>query len=314
MAFQDNGGDIILDVCLTDEGRRRLAKGDGSFRITKFALADDEINYELYDYDASTANKDLAILQTPVLEAFTDNAASCKSKLMTLSKQNLLYLPILRLNTVAANGGSSVYATAGNFVVAVNDDTEDGSFRNATTSIGFDSEGSAILGVLWGQNPDAGGGFIKVDAGVDSTDVTTIDPSLVETQFQIEIDNRLGTIVDPKGRTFLSYVSLDDDDIATYIISKNSDPKFVTTPSQKHQTATSSPINGPLASTLEFKIASSTALRNSNYLFNKIGSTSALLNAAGASPEIPTIDSIVRVSGLTTGYAIDIPVRFAKLS
>ena len=41
MAFQDNSGDIIFDVVLTDEGRRRLARGDGSFNIVKFALGDD---------------------------------------------------------------------------------------------------------------------------------------------------------------------------------------------------------------------------------------------------------------------------------
>lgn len=50
MAFLDNSGDIILDAVLTDTGRMRLAKGDGSFKITKFALGDDEINYKLYDY------------------------------------------------------------------------------------------------------------------------------------------------------------------------------------------------------------------------------------------------------------------------
>ena len=48
MAFLDNSGDIILDAVLTDTGRMRLAKGDGSFKITKFALGDDEINYQLY--------------------------------------------------------------------------------------------------------------------------------------------------------------------------------------------------------------------------------------------------------------------------
>ena len=49
MGFLDNSGDIILDVVLTDLGRQRLAKGDGSFNITKFALGDDEIDYSLYD-------------------------------------------------------------------------------------------------------------------------------------------------------------------------------------------------------------------------------------------------------------------------
>ena len=44
MAFLDNSGDIILDAVLTDHGRMVLAKGDGSFQITKFALGDEENN------------------------------------------------------------------------------------------------------------------------------------------------------------------------------------------------------------------------------------------------------------------------------
>ena len=42
MAFLDNSGDIILDAVLTDLGRKRLA--EGNFRITQFALGDDEID------------------------------------------------------------------------------------------------------------------------------------------------------------------------------------------------------------------------------------------------------------------------------
>ena len=49
MGFLDNSGDIILDAVLTDLGRERLARGDGSFKISKFALADDEINYGSYN-------------------------------------------------------------------------------------------------------------------------------------------------------------------------------------------------------------------------------------------------------------------------
>ena len=49
MAFLDNSGDIILDVVLTDHGRKVLAKGDGSFQITKFAVGDEEIDYALYN-------------------------------------------------------------------------------------------------------------------------------------------------------------------------------------------------------------------------------------------------------------------------
>ena len=97
MAFLDNSGDIILDAVLTDTGRFRLAKGDGSFRISKFAIADDEINYGSYNstHASGSAYYDLEISQTPVLESFTDNAAMLKSKLMTVARNNILYLPIL---------------------------------------------------------------------------------------------------------------------------------------------------------------------------------------------------------------------------
>ncbi len=96
MAFQDNSGDIIFDVVLTDEGRRRLASG--TFSITQFALGDDEINYELYDSSLSSFNADLQILQTPVLEAFTNNMSSMKSKLVSYPRNDLLHLTVLKLN------------------------------------------------------------------------------------------------------------------------------------------------------------------------------------------------------------------------
>ena len=177
MAFLPNDGDIILDAVLTDEGRVLLAKGDGSFRIVKFALGDDEINYQLYDYNESTAKKDLKILQTPILEAFTNNSATMKSKLMTLSIQNLLYLPIIMLNTVA-DSNSATYGTDGNFVVAVNSNTIDNKNLGLTTSIAYDSAGKLNPGILFGEMMDSGGGYIRCDAGIHSTDVTSIMPTL----------------------------------------------------------------------------------------------------------------------------------------
>ena len=61
MAFLDNSGDIILDAVLTDVGRKRMAKGN--FRITKFAIGDDEIDYGLYnkDHPSGSAYYDLEI-------------------------------------------------------------------------------------------------------------------------------------------------------------------------------------------------------------------------------------------------------------
>ena len=68
MGFLDNSGDIILDVVLTDHGRKELSKGDGSFKITKFALGDEEVDYELYDatHASGSSYYDLEILQNNV--------------------------------------------------------------------------------------------------------------------------------------------------------------------------------------------------------------------------------------------------------
>ena len=69
MAFLANSGDIILDAVLTDAGRKRLARGDGTFQITNYAFGDDEINYSNFDSNNSSGSAyyDLEILQTPVL-------------------------------------------------------------------------------------------------------------------------------------------------------------------------------------------------------------------------------------------------------
>ena len=169
--------------------------------------------------------------------------------------------------------------------------------------------------MIFGMATGPLGGFIKVDAGIDSTNISEIDESLVETEFSIEIDNRLGTIIDKHADNFASPISIDDDNIATYILRKTPTSTFVTTPTQQDLQASSSPIDGPIASTLEFKIRSSQDLRVSDFLFNRIGSTdsSTFKDRAGSTATIKMIDSIVRVTGLTTGYSLDIPVRFAKL-
>jgi hypothetical protein len=44
-----NNSVVTVDAILTDTGRQLLAQNDGSFRITQFALADDEIDYTLYN-------------------------------------------------------------------------------------------------------------------------------------------------------------------------------------------------------------------------------------------------------------------------
>ena len=133
MGFLDNSGDIILDAVLTDHGRKELSRGDGSFQITKFALGDEEIDYSLYNktHPSGSAYYDLEILQTPILESFTDNAASMKTQLQTYTDLELLFLPVLRLNERMA---ATERASNGTFYVAVNEETEDNGGSSATTT------------------------------------------------------------------------------------------------------------------------------------------------------------------------------------
>ena len=55
MAFLDNSGTIILDAILTDTGRKRMTQG--KFKISKFSLGDDELDYRLVDVDSSDYSK-----------------------------------------------------------------------------------------------------------------------------------------------------------------------------------------------------------------------------------------------------------------
>ena len=98
MAFLDNSGDIILDAVLTDAGRQRLAKGN--FKIVKFAFGDEEINYGIYNssHPSGSAFYDLEVMQTPILEAFTNNTSLMKSKLVTINRNNILYMPTFKLS------------------------------------------------------------------------------------------------------------------------------------------------------------------------------------------------------------------------
>ena len=309
MAFLDNSGDIILDAVLTDTGRFRLAKGDGSFKIAKFALGDDEVNYELYNraHSSGSAYYDLEILRAPVLEAFTNNASSMKSKLISIPRNNLLYLPVVELNEVFST--DSARHSNGTFVVAVDESTEEALGQTGTPL-------KPVQGIMNGETLN-GGSFVRVDQGLDTTEISpkfNIDSDLLETQYTIEIDNRLAKIASQGGAVAtISYI--DDDNIASYFLTLGTDPDFV---SENGDTSTSrkQSISGPRGTILEFVMQSSVELNTSNYLFDTLGNTGTMSGQASGvssnSISVKYIDSLVRVQGATTGASIDIPVRFVK--
>ena len=309
MGFLDNSGDIILDAVLTDLGRKRLAEGNGRFRIDKFAFGDDEIDYGLYDKNntSGSAYYDISILQTPVLEAFTNNMSSMKSRLISYTENDLLYLPVINIKNT---GNSKVYGgTPATRMVLVDQQTV-----NSLT----DNSNALDVGLLNGFEPSKGTNIFAADQGLDTSELSpdeTIDPMLLETQYFVQMDNRLGFIVGAVGSTLsdaYTPTSVDDDNIATYVFTADDDSGAVTA----IENGAGSSIQGPRGTRIEFKVASSLDLKTGTFLFTQLGSpgVSAITSGAKtlAAANYRFIDSTIRISGITTGYTLDIPVRFVK--
>lgn len=109
-----NNAVITVDAILTTKGRQLLAKNDGSFRITQFALADDEVNYTLYNpnHPSGSAYYGEAIVNMPLLEAFPQETQIMKYKLVTLPR-GTAKLPILDLgySSIVIKQGASLAIT-----------------------------------------------------------------------------------------------------------------------------------------------------------------------------------------------------------
>lgn len=89
---------VSLECILSKKGREALALGNGSFRITQFALSDDEIDYTLYNptHPSGSSYYGEAIENMPLLEAFPDENQIMKYKLVTLPR-GTAKMPVLSI-------------------------------------------------------------------------------------------------------------------------------------------------------------------------------------------------------------------------
>ncbi len=315
-AFLKNSGDIILDAVLTDYGRRLLARGDGSFNITKFAFGDDEIDYKLFKPKNDSSTQDLDIMNTPILEAFTNNAASMKSKLMTMSDDMLLYLPVLKLNTLLAPTGSFGNGTSTYFdgyVIPVDVGTTTEAYSSYKLK---NANGDYLAGVLPVNNNDF---YIAVDQGLDTSDLSGKSSlknenfSLYENEYNVFVDDRYCELISINDGTILKPISVDDDGIAVYKFTETINSKdvmaipVVVAEGQSDE----SNISGPKGSRFKFKISPKSHLKGSDSYFTKYGKTlNFLINNAPV--PFKTLRMSARVVSVTSGYSLDLAVLFAK--
>lgn len=142
MAYLNNTTTTV-DAILTKKGRELLAKGQG-LNITKFAVADDEIDYSLWttSHPLGTNYFGSIIENMPILEAVPDETQVMRYKLVTLPKGTKV-IPIIQL------GVTSITLTAGSATAfPVRPSTKDGLNGPGFgyTAILYDSDAATLTG------------------------------------------------------------------------------------------------------------------------------------------------------------------------
>jgi hypothetical protein len=105
---------VVVDAILTKKGRELLSRNDGSFRITQFSLADDEIDYTLYNpnHPSGSAFYGEAIEAMPIIQAYPNDMEIMKYKLITLPR-GTAKIPVLDLGytSITLKQGASLAIT-----------------------------------------------------------------------------------------------------------------------------------------------------------------------------------------------------------
>ena len=198
MSFLDNAGTIKIDAVLTEIGRKRLSQGN--FRITKFALGDDEIDYALFDAQKEIINTGSApgegvnvqntILSQSCLEAFSNDSAVINYGLTTFNRDDIFFLPALKINNkiqTAATPTGSVY------YFSVNDETTSklkDVFRNDRYILENLETNKTKLIVESGLTGSATSEVAGLERTKEYRKAYLVDPGLLDLNYSVYCDSR----------------------------------------------------------------------------------------------------------------------------
>ncbi len=339
MAFLDNSGDIILDAVLTDIGRKRMARGN--FRITKFTIGDDEIDYSLYNksHPSGSAYFDLEILQTPILEAFTQPNANINYGLVSYARQDLLYIPSAVINEKTFSPRIASRSASKN-VFFLADNTKTNASGQPTSKVMTATSNVPDANIL--ISSDLSGRFILIETGLqvdniaaDSVNQATYITSvgLADNGFMVRYDSRFiqavmgaqssaqfanGTQSGANLRVSLvaggnakkspSLTNYNEAIVGSALtrVYSNVGPSSTTVDSSGDYSA----ISGPRGSFTAMNFLLRSDITQTDY--TKFGTTSNDLFGDGTLYDF--IDTTVYVQGLSTNATIQLPVRIIKLA
>ena len=194
-----NNSVITVDAILTTKGRQLLAQNDGSFRITQFALADDEIDYTLYNpqHPSGSAFYGEAIDGMPLLEAFPEANQIMKYKLATLPR-GTAKLPVLDIgfSAITLQQGAQLAITPQTLNYLGNDQT-------------FETSGysCAVADVRLLSTFDAAGINTSAATSANASATTTIGTNVSSTVIGTQINLRATTVNTLYGSGSTSIVS-----------------------------------------------------------------------------------------------------------
>ena len=181
-----NNSVITIDAILTTKGRELLAANDGSFRITQFALADDEIDYTLYNptHPSGSAYYGEAIDGMPLLEAFPEQNQIMKYKLATLPR-GTAKLPVLDIgySAITLQQGAQLAITPQTLNYLGNDQTFETSGYSCT-----------VADVRLLNSFNATGINTEAAAASNATSTTTLGTNVSSTVTGTQINLRATTV------------------------------------------------------------------------------------------------------------------------
>ena len=194
-----NNSVITVDAILTTKGRQALAANDGSFRITQFALADDEIDYTLYNpqHPSGSAFYGEAIDGMPLLEAFPEANQIMKYKLATLPR-GTAKLPVLDIgfSAITLQQGAQLAITPQTLNYLGNDQTFETSGYSCT-----------VADVRLLNTFDATGINTSAATSANASATTTIGTNVSSTVIGTQINLRATTVNTLYGSGSTSIVS-----------------------------------------------------------------------------------------------------------
>ncbi len=196
MGYLDNTS-ITVDAILTKKGRELLAQGGiGAFQITQFALADDEIDYTMFNenHPNGTQYSGEAIENMAITEAFPDENNIMQYKLLTLNEGTSV-IPYVSVGmtalTMAIGESKSVVPNTHNYNAVIAGQPEPNGYR-------FSISDNRLFDLILGGGP----------AATSNQNQTTTTGANTTAQTAVAVGNDLSLTAKSASSLFGSYDSL----------------------------------------------------------------------------------------------------------